>query len=461
MKADPATQRRPLALFLDFSDQPCLIIGAGQVAARKAASLLKSGAKLTVIAPSACQAMNELMQDLSYRQRSFQEADIEGQKLVVAATDNAELNTLIAAKAKQQGLMVDVANPGHLSNAVIPAVIDRSPLHIALFSQGTSPTLIWQLRRQLEAFIPPSYGRLAAFAGFVRDHVKQALPELKQRQRFWREWLAGPAHPFMTQDETTALQLTQQRLAQFDMKDAGCVTLVGAGPGDPELLTLKALRSLQQADVIVHDRLVGPGVLALIPEEVERINVGKAPGYHSHQQDQINQILIKQARLGKRVVRLKGGDPFIFGRGGEEIEALTAANIRCEVLPGITAAIGSASISGIPLTHREWSHGCIILPGQLSENATLSDWNHYAQARQTLVFYMILNNLQKICRMLLAAGMKPDMPTALIQQATLPEQKISTATLAEWSLPNELEVKPGILIIGETVRLSPYFGNAP
>jgi uroporphyrin-III C-methyltransferase/precorrin-2 dehydrogenase/sirohydrochlorin ferrochelatase len=241
---------------------------------------------------------------------------------------------------------------------------------------------------------------------------------------------------------------------------SGSVYLVGAGPGDPELLTLRALRLLQQADVVVHDRLVGPGVMALIPADVERINVGKAAGCHSHSQEEINRILIAQARLGKHVVRLKGGDPFIFGRGGEEVEALTAVGIPCQVVPGITAAIGCASIASIPLTHREWSHGCIFLTGQYCDNASGQDWRIFANAKQTLVFYMSVGNLEKICRSLLDHGMAADMPTALVQQATLPQQRVSIATVEDWSKPVNIKTEPGILIIGDTVRLSPYFTSA-
>ena len=457
------THSSPLALFVDFSGQPCLVVGGGPVAVRKATSLLKAGAKLTVVAPGCSAAMRELVlsQAVTYFERRYLAEDLCGQRLIVVATDDAGLNASIAVTAKQQGLLVDVANPGHLSNAVIPTVIDRAPLQIALFSDGVSPALVRQLNRQLEAFIPLSYGRLAAFAGSLRQQVKQQLPDVTQRSRFWRHLLTGSAaEQLLSGDKTRAQQLAEQQMAQQGTVP-GSVTLVGAGPGDPELLTVRALRQLQQVDVVVHDRLVGPGVLALIPKDVERIDVGKAPGRHSHHQDEINQILIEQAKQGKRVMRLKGGDSFVFGRGGEEIEALTAAGIACQIVPGITAAIGCAAIAGIPLTHRELSHCCIFLPGQLCDNAGVSDWNGYSQVKQTLVFYMSVNNLQKICQRLLDAGMAAEMPVALVQQASLPQQRVSIATLEEWSQAHGLFcIEPGILIIGETVRLSPFFKQA-
>lgn len=449
----------PLALFVDFSGQPCLVVGGGPVAVRKATTLLKAGAKLTVVALKCSPAMHELVvsQQVTYFERRYLAEDLSGQRLIVVATDDAGLNASIASAAKQQDLLVDVANPGHLSNAVIPTVIDRAPLQIALFSGGASPALVRQLNRQLEAFIPHSYGRLAAFARSLRHRVKTDLLETSQRRRFWRHLLSGPvAEHLLSGGEAGARELAEQHIAQQGAL-VGTVMLVGAGPGDPELLTVRALRQLQQVDVVVHDRLVGPGVLALIPEDVERIDVGKAPGHHSHHQDEINQILIEQAKQGKRVMRLKGGDSFVFGRGGEEIEALVTAGITCQIVPGITAAIACASLAGIPLTHRDLSHGCIFLPGQHCDNASVNDWSGYAQAKQTLVFYMAVNNLQKICRQLLNCGMSADMPVALVQQATLPQQRVSIATLGAWSQPHSLQIEPGILIIGETVRLSAFF----
>lgn len=448
-----------LPLFVDFSGQPCLVVGAGKIAARKTAALIRAGAKITVVAPESSPEMKELCLShaIVWHARRYLEVDLSGQRLVIAATSDQTLNAAIAVDAKQQGLLVNVVDPGYQGNAIIPTVIDRSPIQIALFSGGASPALVRQLNRQLEAFIPKAYGRLATFAGAMRERVRQVLPGAAQRHRFWREFMGSPAAgQVLAGNEVAARQLTELRLSEGDIL-AGSVYLVGAGPGDPEQLTLRALRLLQQADVVVHDRLVGSGVMALIPEDVERIDVGKVSGHHSHNQQEINQILIDQAQLGKRVVRLKGGDPFIFGRGGEEVEALTAADIPCQVVSGITAAIGCAAIASIPLTHREWSHGCIFLPGQFCERTNVIDWSVFASAQQTLVFYMSVSNIEKICQCLLANGMAANMPAALVQQATLPQQRVSIATVGDWSKPPTFKIEPGILIIGDTVRLSPYF----
>ncbi|OIQ88795.1 siroheme synthase [mine drainage metagenome] len=448
-----------LPLFVDFSGQPCLVVGAGKIAARKTTALIRAGAKVTVVAPESGPEMKELCLShiVVWHARRYLEEDLSGQRLVVAATSDQTLNAVIAAAAKQQGLLVNVVDPGHQGNAIIPTVIDRSPIQIALFSGGASPALVRQLNRQLEAFIPQAYGRLATFAGTLRERVRQALSEAAQRHRFWREFMESPAAvQVLAGNEVAARNLTELHFSGGNIV-VGNVYLIGAGPGDPEQLTLRALRLLQQADIVVHDRLVGSGVMALIPEDVERIDVGKVPGHHRYNQQEINQILIDQARLGKRVVRLKGGDPFIFGRGGEEVEALTAAAIPYQVVSGITAAVACAAIASIPLTHREWSHGCIFLPGQFCDHASEMDWSVFASAKQTLVFYMSVNNIEKICQCLLESGMAANMPAALVQQATLPQQRVSVATVGEWSKPPTFKIEPGILIIGDTVRLSPYF----
>lgn len=466
IEPSPSTGHRPLLpLFIDLSGQPCLVIGAGGVAARKSAHLLKAGAKLTVIAPECRPAMAALRQahEIEFHNRAYLTGDLAGQRLVVAATDDETLNAEIASEAIGQGRLVNVTAPGHLSNAVIPEVIERPPLQIALFSGGAAPALARQLRHEIEAFLPQTYGRLAAFAANLRDRVKQSLPEEGRRRRFWRGFFAGAAaRQVLAGDEQRALALVEQQLERGAAVSEAEVHLVGAGPGDPELLTLRALRLLQQADVVIHDRLVGPEVLALIPPDVGRIDVGKAPGRHTRKQEEINELLIELARQGKRVLRLKGGDPFVFGRGGEELEALNSAGIACRIVPGITAAIACAAAAGIPLTHRALAHGCVFLPGQLCDSAETDDWTAFAKFRQTLVFYMAVNNLEKICTRLIASGMHADTPAALVRQASLPEQQVFTATVGNlWRRVGVEEAGPGILIVGETVRLGEHIGTLP
>lgn len=459
----PSGEQPPaLALFVDFSGQPCLLVGAGSVAARKAAHLLKAGARLTVVAPECGPAMAALRQghDIEFQHRPYAAGDLAGQRLVVAATGDETLNAAIAAEAKRQGLLVNVAAPGHLGNAIIPATIERPPLQIALFSGGAAPALARQLQREIEAFIPRGYGRLAVFAAKLRARIKQALPEEVQRRRFWRGFFAGPAaRQVLAGEETRALARVERQLERQAPLADGEVHLVGAGPGDPELLTVRALRLLQQADVVIHDRLVGAGVLELIPPDAERIDVGKAPGRHTRNQDEINRLLIEQARQGKRVLRLKGGDPFVFGRGGEELEALRAAGIACRIVPGITAAIGCAAAAGIPLTHRALAHACLLLPGQSCDSAEANDWTAFAKSGQTLAFYMAVNNLEKICKRLIDSGMNADTPAALVRHASLPEQRVYSATVGDlWRRIGAGNAGPGILMVGETVRLGEHYG---
>lgn len=328
-----------LPLFLDIAGEPCLVVGAGKVAARKAAALLKAGASLTVVAPQCGREMHALLDAhaAAYRARRYVAGDLCGQRLVVAATDDAALNAAIATEARRQSMLVNVANPGHAGNAVIPAAIDRAPLQIALFSGGATPALMRQLQRQLEAFIPQRYGRLAAFAGELRERVGKLLPDVAKRREFWDDLLTGPAaEKLLAGDETGARHLAEQYIAGHGV-ERGRVDIVGAGPGDPELLTLHALRLLQQADVVVHDLPTTPGLLTLIPQDVERIGINR----ETCGQQEINRILVEQARQGRHVLRLRHGNPCASGEGREEFEALTTAGIACRLVSGTAADNGA------------------------------------------------------------------------------------------------------------------------
>lgn len=327
-----------MPLFVDVAGESCLLVGAGKVAARKAAALLKAGASLTVVAPECGREMETLLLShaITHHVRHYAAGDLRGQRLVVAATDDAALNAAIAVEARRLGMLVNVATPRHAGNAVIPAAIERAPLQIALFSGGTTPALMRHLHRQLDAFIPQRYGRLAAFAGELRERIGKRLPEATERREFWRDLLAGPAaDKLLAGDEAGARNLAEQHIARHAAAQ-GHVDLVGAGPGDPELLTLRALRLLQQADVVVHDLPLAHDVLALIPQDVERIGVSRA----SCSQQEINRILIEQARQGRRVLRLRDGNPCAAGSACEEVEALAAAGITCRLVPGIVADNG-------------------------------------------------------------------------------------------------------------------------
>jgi uroporphyrin-III C-methyltransferase/precorrin-2 dehydrogenase/sirohydrochlorin ferrochelatase len=338
---------------------------------------------------------------------------------------------------------------------MVPAIIDRSPLVISIATNGASPVLSRQIRTQLEAAIPHGMGKLADFSGKWRKAVKEQIINPDERRIFWEDLYASPLKEQVFNDNLIeADRLIEQALGKWQ-KPKGEVYLVGAGPGDPELLTLKALRLMQQADVIIYDRLVSPPILELCRRDAEKIYVGKARSNHSVPQDGINALLVKYAAEGKRVCRLKGGDPFIFGRGGEEIQELFAANIAFQVVPGVTAASGCSAYAGIPLTHRDYAQSVRFLTGHLKEGSPELPWRELVYENQTLVLYMGLVGLEKICENLIAHGQRPNMPVALISKGTTPDQKVVVGTLADIASKveeNHIQA-PTLTIIGEVVRL--------
>ncbi len=454
-------QRHWLPLFVDFEGKPCLIVGGGVIAARKAQRLLAAGARLTVVAPELGATMAALVADskIIHHCRRYQGSDLEGHMLIVAATDDESLNAAIAAVAHARDIPVNVAAPGHLSTATLPKVIDRAPVQIAISSGGASPALMRQLNRHVAALIPQAYGDLAALLAEFRDEIIARFDDAEERRHFHDSIIAGPiAEQIFTGQQALARQTLQEAIRQGMSPASGEVYIVGAGPGDPELLTLRALRLMQKADVVVYDRLIGPKVLELLRSDAERYYVGKARDNHARTQDEINQLLVVHARAGKRVLRLKGGDPFMFGRGGEEVGTLMAAKIPFHVVPGITAATGCAAYAGIPLTHREMAHACIFLTGHFSDGETHVDWRSLAQPRQTLVFYMGVYNLKKICDRLLEHGIAPTTPAAVVQNGTLPNQHVITATVGTLSSQPTIDHSiPGLVIVSETVKLSPHY----
>jgi 5,6-dimethylbenzimidazole synthase len=460
-KPDP---RAWLALFVDVADQPCLVVGGGAVAARKTRRLLAAGARVTLVAPTLGQAMAALVDsgDIIVHRRPFHLDDLGERKLVVAATDDEALNTTIAQAARELDIPVNVATPGHLSTVILPKVIDRAPVQIAVASGGASPALMRQLNRHLDALIPRAYGELAALLGEFRDEIGARFAGTDERRRFHDAIIDGPVseHVFAGR-HALAREVLRNAIRDGTPPASGYVYLVGAGPGDPELLTLRALRLIQKADVVVYDRLIGPDILDLIRPGAERYYVGKARDNHARTQQEINQLLVEHARAGKRVLRLKGGDPFVFGRGGEEIETLMAAGIPFQVTPGVTSATGCAAYAGIPLTHRDMAHACIFLTGHFAEGETHVDWRALAQPGQTLVFYMGVYNLTKICARLLEHGMAPATPVAVIQNGTLPDQRVLFATLGTLLQFEFDHAVPGLVIVGETVRLSPHYQAPP
>lgn len=447
-----------LPVFLDVRGQPCLVVGGGDVAARKCALLLRAGAQLTVVAPALGPALDADLaaRRIAHRAAHFKPQDVEGFALVIAATDEAAVNGVVAAAAKASRIPVNVVDQPALCSFVMPSIIERAPLIVAVSSGGASPVLARLLRARLESLIPAGYGQLAALAAAFRNEVKARFKP-PERRRFWERVLQGPiAELVLSGREGEARDALMRAIDDPRLAfSGGEVALIGAGPGDPDLLTFRALRLMQQADVVVYDRLVSRPILDLVRRDAERIYAGKERANHTLPQEGINDLLVRLAREGKRVVRLKGGDPFIFGRGGEEIDTLAAEGIPFQVVPGITAAAGCASYAGIPLTHRDYSQSVVFVTGHLKDGSMDLNWRALAQPRQTVVFYMGLVGIDLLCRQLVAHGLPAETPAALIQQGTTPEQRVLTGNLD--TLPGIVHASsvrpPTLIIVGGVVKL--------
>lgn len=446
-------------IFFDIKNKPCLVVGGGEVATRKAGMLMQSGGLITVVAPELTRTLKELADagKITHVAEKFRPELLGEAVLVIAATNDRAANEQVSVAAKKLRIPVNVVDNPDLCSFIMPSVIDRSPLVIAISSGGTSPVLARVVRAKLEAFIPAAYGRLAHFAASFRDQVKDRILPAKRRI-FWEKILQGPvAEMVLSGQDQTARDALQKMLAadSDDTPPRGEVYLVGGGPGNPDLLTFRALRLMQQADVVVYDNLVSPAVLELARRDAERIYVGKERAKHTMRQENINELLVKLAQEGKRVARLKGGDPFVFGRGGEEIETLAAHGIPFQVVPGITAATGVSSYAGIPLTHRDYAQSCVFVTGHLKDGSVNIDLTGIAKTNQTIVIYMGLLGLPTLCQELVAHGLPITTPAAIVQQGTTYQQKVVTGTLA--TLP-ELAVNakmkpPTLIIVGEVVKL--------
>ncbi|WP_104488029.1 siroheme synthase CysG [Acinetobacter indicus] len=443
---------------LKLQQQRCLIVGGGHIAYRKAGLLQKAGAIIDVVAPDIDAALLELVQQSQghYEAAAFNtEIPLRQYRLVIAATDDAAINRQVFEACEAENVLVNsVDDPPHC-RFMVPAIVDRSPLLISVATNGASPVLSRQIRTQLETSIPHGMGKLASFSGQWRAAVKAKIQNPDERRIFWENLYASPLKEQVFNDNLQeANRLIEQALQEWTTPK-GEVYLVGAGPGDPELLTLKALRLMQQADVVIYDRLVSDPIMELCRRDAEKIYVGKARSNHAVPQEGINALLVKYAQEGKRVCRLKGGDPFIFGRGGEEIEELFAAGVAFQVVPGITAASGCSAYAGIPLTHRNYAQSVRFLTGHLKEGSPELPWSELVYENQTLVLYMGLVRLEKICQKLIAHGQRPDMPVALVSKGTTPEQKVVVGTLADIaSKVTEHQIQaPTLTIIGEVVKL--------
>jgi uroporphyrin-III C-methyltransferase/precorrin-2 dehydrogenase/sirohydrochlorin ferrochelatase len=447
-------------VFFDLRAQQVLIVGGGEVALRKVTLLERTGADLRLVAPEVCP---ELMArasagKLKLAMREFVPDDLQGVRMVIVATSHRAVNRWIAKLSDARGIPVNVVDDREASRFIVPAIIDRDPVLVAISTGGTSPVLARRLRERLEGLVPKNIGALALWLRALRKTARRRLRDVDTRRRFFEAVVDGAAaRRFEAGDLQGAQRIAQTLLAAASSgpRALGQVTLVGAGPGDPELLTLKALRALQDADVILHDRLVSDAVLDLARRDATRISVGKSAGGIGSTQAQINQLLIEHAAAGKRVVRLKGGDPFIFGRGGEELEALAQAQINFSVVPGVTAAAGCAAYAGIPLTHRDYAHSVTFVTGHADKEGKEPDWRALAQPGMTAVFYMGLARLDHIVAKLIEHGAPADLPAGLIAQGTLPEQRVVTATLATLAAAakqSKLQ-SPALLVVGKVVAL--------
>jgi uroporphyrin-III C-methyltransferase / precorrin-2 dehydrogenase / sirohydrochlorin ferrochelatase len=448
-------------IFLSLHDRPVLVVGGGEAAARKVELLLSAGARVSLIADTVVGEIAQLIADgrISWAGRSFDDDDLAGMALVIAATDDEALAARISHAAQQRSLPVNIVDRPALSSFIMPAIVDRAPITIAISTGGTAPALARRIRAEIERALPAAIGRLARFAEIFREQVRRTLVAPRERRRFWDRVFAGRIGELaLAGDEITARRELIRLLdsTRNEKASVGMVHLVGAGPGDPDLLTMKAHRLLQRADVVVYDRLVSPEVLAMTRRDAERIFVGKRRSAHTLAQQEINQRLVSLAKAGNSVVRLKGGDPLVFGRGGEEIEALVRAGVAVEVVPGITAALGCAASAAIPLTHREHAQACIFVTGQQSDGAVSLDWPMLARPRQTVVIYMGAENLPTIAARLVEHGLPATTPIALIENGTTSQERRVVGTLAtiEQQAMRAALRGPTLCMIGEVIGLA-------
>ncbi|MCW8921374.1 MAG: siroheme synthase CysG [Sedimenticola sp.] len=446
-------------IFLDIKNRTSLIIGGGEVAARKVTLLLKAQGKVRVVSPTLCQDLQHSLErdQIEYIAREYQTSDLEDAYLVIAATDSATVNRQVSEEARARHLPVNVVDQPELCTFITPSIIDRSPVVAAVSTGGASPVLARLIRSRLETLIPAGYGRLAELANRFRDRVKARFDNPTDRRLFWEKILqSGVAERIFSGHIEEADASMNRALEEAETSNPmGEVYLVGGGPGDPDLLTFRALRLMQQADVVVYDSLVAAPVLEMTRRDAERIYVGKERDHHAMRQEEINQLLVNLAKQGKRVVRLKGGDPFIFGRGGEEIDTLSEEGVPFQVVPAITAASGCAAYSGIPLTHRDYAQSVTFVTGHLKDGTINLNWTQLAQPHQTVVFYMGLVGLPVITQKLIEHGVSPDMPIALIQQGTTEKQRVFTGTLSSIQaiVEREQPKPPTLIIVGQVVKL--------
>lgn len=448
-----------LPIFFNINNRHCVVIGGGEIAARKVNTLLKASAAITLVSPSVSHELQALSDanKIQHLKTTFEASQLTGACLVIAATDDGTVNEAVSLAAKAANIPVNVVDSPALCTFTMGSIIDRSPIVIAVSSEGNAPVLARYIRTKIETMLPSAYGRIAAIAGEFREQVKVKFGTIQARRIFWEDMLQGPlVERVLSGQEQAARKFLKNTLdASEDAPSKGEVYLVGGGPGDPDLLTFRALRLMQQCDVCVYDKLVSPEVMELVRRDAEMVYVGKERNQHTMQQEDINDLLARLALEGKRVLRLKGGDPFIFGRGGEEIETLMQHEVPFQVVPGITAANGVSSYAGIPLTHRDYSQACLFMTGHLKDGSLDLDWDAMMRPKQTVVIYMGLVGLQEICVQLITKGISATMPIAIIQQGTTQRQQVVTGTLSDIAekVASANMKPPCLTIIGEVVLL--------
>lgn len=439
-----------------------MVVGDGTLAARKADLLVRAGCDLTVIAPAPNKDLARLLQEhqITHKTGDLGADDLDDCVIAFGASSDTAVNQKLHSLANAAGIPVNISDNPELCDFIMPALVDRSPLLVAIGSGGTSPLLTRMLKARFETTIPAAYGRVAEFAGKYRQRVKDSIPNTTRRRHFWETMIAGPIaeHLFSGQEGPAAAlmdRLLEEAAADGDKQPRGEVYLVGTGPGDPDLLTFRALRLMQQADVVLYDRLIGDGILNLVRRDASRIYVGKMKKDHTVPQEEISEMLVRLAQEGKRVLRLKAGDPFVFGRGGEEIATLAENGVAFQVIPGVTAANGCSSYAGIPLTHRDHAQSYVVVTGHEKDGELNLNWNSLIQPRQTVVIYMGLTSLGTITEGFLSHGADPATPAAVIENGTREGQRVITGTLA--SLPDKstaADIKsPALIIIGSVVTL--------
>ncbi|WP_100160276.1 siroheme synthase CysG [Proteus columbae] len=443
-------------IFCQLKDKPCLLVGGGEIAERKARLLMEAGAIISVIAPSFTGLFMQWHseQKLNCITGVFTADHLSGKWLVIAATDSEQVNQQVFQSATEKQIFCNVVDSPEQASFIMPSVIDRSPIVVAISSGGKAPVLARILREKIERLLPNYLGALAQLAGKLREQIKQRFSSMSARRYFWEQFFGDKS--LQAEIEAHRDEGIEQRISALlseNQQPQGSVVLVGAGPGDAGLMTIKGLQQCQQADVVVYDRLVSDEVMALVRRDAQRIYVGKQAGFHCVPQDEINQILIKEATAGKRVVRLKGGDPFIFGRGSEELEALIEHHIPFSVIPGITAASGCTTYAGIPLTHRDYAQSVRFITGH-GKGLNEAEWQCIAQKNQTLVFYMGLSKAQYIQQMLLSQNMCETTPVAIIEKGTLTTQKVIVGQLRQLAEMAETMESPALIIVGEVVTLN-------